>query len=92
MSPIQQQALQTLTSSGAYVNAVGVSRSLTGFRQTPAEEVEASLKAPIHSAAPQDFHWYNTPWEVLMALSARLHRHPLPTWYLTKLAGLKEAP
>lgn len=87
-----QQALQTLTSSGAYVNAVGVSRSLTGFRGTPAEEVEASLKAPKHAAIPEDFHWHDSPWEVLMALSARLHRHPLPTWYLAKLAGVKQAP
>lgn len=73
-------------------NAIGVSRSLTGFRQTPAEEVEASLKVPSHAATPEDFHWHNTPWEVLMAISARLHRHPLPTWYLAKLAGVKEAP
>lgn len=82
-----QQALQTLTSSGAYVNAVGVSRSLTGFRRTPTEEGEASLKAPSHAATPEDFHWHNSPWEVLMALSARLH-----TWYLAKLAGVKQAP
>lgn len=87
-----QQALQTLTNSGAYVNAVGVSRSVPGFRQTPAEEVKASLKIPSHAAAPEDFVWHNTPWEVLMALSARLHRHPLPTWYLAKLAGVKQAP
>lgn len=84
-----QLALQTLTSSGAYVNAVGVSRSLTDFRQTPAEEVEASLKVPSQAAAPEDFLWHNTPWEVLMAISARLHRHPLPTWYLAKLAGVQ---
>jgi len=86
-----QQALQTLTSSGAYMNAIGVSRSVTGFRQTPAEEIEASLKIPSHAAAPEDFVWHNTPWEVLMAISARLHRHPLPTWYLAKLAGVEQA-
>ncbi|MFJ4153962.1 hypothetical protein ACIPZF_04015 [Pseudomonas sp. NPDC089752] len=86
-----QQALQTLTNSGAYVNAVGVSRSVTGFMQTPAEEVEASLKIPTHAAVPEDFAWHDTPWEVLMAISARLHRHPLPTWYLAKLAGIPQA-
>jgi len=85
-----QQALQTLTNSGVYVNAVGVSRSVPSFRQTPAEEVTASLKIPSHAAAPEDFVWHNTPWEVLMALSARLHRHPLPTWYLAKLAGVPQ--
>ncbi|ELS41771.1 hypothetical protein [Pseudomonas syringae] len=86
-----QKALQTLTSSGAYVNAIGVSRSVTDFRQTPAEEVEASLKVPSHAAVPEDFAWHNTPWEVLIAISARLHRHPLPTWYLAKLAGVQNA-
>ncbi|MCU1733858.1 MULTISPECIES: hypothetical protein [unclassified Pseudomonas] len=85
-----QQALQTLTNSGAYVNAVGVSRSVPSFRQTPAEEVKASLKILSHAAAPEDFVWHNTSWEVLMALSARLHRHPLPTWYLAKLAGVQQ--
>lgn len=87
-----QQSVQMLTSSGAYVNTVGVSRSVTGFRQTPAEEVEASLKVPSHAAVPEDFAWHNTPWEVLMAISARLHRHPLPTLYLAKLAGVQQAP
>jgi hypothetical protein len=86
-----QKSLQTLTSSGAYVTAVGVSRSVTGFRQTPAEEVEASLKVPSHAAVPEDFAWHNTPWEMLMAISARLHRHPLPTWYLAKLAAVQNA-
>lgn len=87
-----QKALQTLTGSDAYVNAVGVSRALAGFRQTPAEEIEASVKVPNHAASPEDFDWHNTPWEVLIAISARLHRHPLPTWYLAKLAGVQQAP
>ncbi|ADR62109.1 hypothetical protein HWD96_02480 [Pseudomonas putida] len=86
-----QKALETLTSSDAYVNAVGISRALTGFRQTPDEEIEASLKVPSHAASPEDFAWHNTPWEVLMAISARLHRHPLPTWYLAKLARVQQA-
>jgi hypothetical protein len=64
--------------------------SVPSFRQTPAEEVKASLKIPSHAAAPEDFVWHNTSWEVLMALSARLHRHPLPTWYLAKLAGVQQ--
>lgn len=87
-----QKALQTLTSSGDYVNTVGVSRGLAGFRQTTAEEVEASVKVPSQAASPEDFDWHNTPWEVLMAISARLHRHPMPTWYLAKLARVHQAP
>ncbi|WP_414156215.1 hypothetical protein [Pseudomonas sp. BNK-30] len=86
-----QKALETLTSSDAYVNGVGISRALTDFRQTPGEEIEASLKVPSHAASSEDFAWHNTPWEVLMAISARLHRHPLPTWYLAKLARVQQA-
>lgn len=86
-----QKALETLTSSDTYVNAVGISRALTDFRQTPSEEIEACLKLPSHAASPKDFAWHNTPWEVLMAISARLHRHPLPTWYLAKLARVQQA-
>jgi len=86
-----QKALQTLTGSDAYVNAIGISRALTGFRQTPADEVEASVKVPSQAASPEDFAWHNTDWEVLIAISARLHRHPLPTWYVAKLAKVDPA-
>ena len=82
------KALQTLTGSDACVNAIGISRALAGFRKTPAHEVEASVTVPSHAASPADFAWHNTPWEVLIAISARLHRHPLPTWYVAKLAGV----
>ncbi|MND49200.1 hypothetical protein D3C80_401390 [compost metagenome] len=85
-------ALQTLTGSDAYVNAIGVSRALTGFRHTPTDEVDASVKVPSHAASPEDFAWHNTAWEVLIAISARLHRHPLPTWYLAKIASAQQAP
>lgn len=84
-----QATLQTLTGSDSYVNNVGVSRAIAGFRGSPAEEIEASVNVPPHSAQPEDFAWHSTPWEVLIALSARLHRHPLPTWYLAKLAGVQ---
>ncbi|OSS19182.1 hypothetical protein BV336_04757 [Pseudomonas syringae pv. actinidiae] len=86
-----QKALQTLTGSDAYVNAIGISRSLTGFRQTPVDEVEASVKVPSQAASPEDFAWHNTAWEVLIAISARLHRHPLPTWYVAKLVKVPPA-
>lgn len=81
-----QKKLQTLTGSDDYMNAIGISRALIGFRQTPADEVEASVKVPSQAASPEDFAWHNTTWEVLIAISARLHRHPLPTWYVAKLA------
>ncbi|RJX81161.1 hypothetical protein [Pseudomonas sp. LS-2] len=86
-----QRALETLVCSDAYVNGVGISRGLSGFQPSPAEELEASLKVPEKAALPEDFAWHGTPWEVLIALSARLHRHPVPTWYLAKLAGLQRS-
>lgn len=78
-----QIGLQTLTGSDSFVNAVGVSRAISEFRKTPGQEIEASVKLPSHSASPEDFEWHNTPWEVLIAISARMHRHPLPTWYFS---------
>jgi hypothetical protein len=87
-----QKALETLICSDTYVNSVGISRSLSGFQQSPAEEMEVSLKVPKQAASPEDFAWHGTPWEVLIAISARLHRHPVPTWYLAKLAGVQKSP
>ncbi|PIB53757.1 hypothetical protein [Pseudomonas sp. 2822-17] len=87
-----QKALETLICSDTYVNTVGISRSLSGFQQSPAEEMEVSLKVPKQAASPEDFAWHGTPWEVLIAISARLHRHPVPTWYLAKLAGVQKSP
>ena len=86
-----KKALQMLTSSNVYVNTIGISRALTGFRPTPDDEVEASVRVPSQAASPEDFAWHNTTWEVLIAISARLHRHPLPTWYVAKLAKLHPA-
>lgn len=72
--------LQTLTGSRTALNTVGVSRAISGFRKTPNQEVIASLHLPEHGAAPNEFEWNNTTWDMLVAISARMHRHPLPTW------------
>ena len=77
-----QLGLQTLTGSRETVISVGVSRAILGFRKTPEEEVKASLNLLKQGASPEEFEWHDTPWEVLVAISARMHRHPLPTWYL----------
>ncbi len=61
---------------------VGISRVLQGFRETAALEVQASMELPDGASPMEAFRWVDTNWEVLVALSARLHRHPLPTWYL----------
>jgi len=79
-------SLETLTGSRRAVPEVGVSRAIAGVRATTAEEAEASLKPFKEAAHPADFMWHGTPWMILVALSARIHRHPVPTWFLAEYA------
>jgi hypothetical protein len=79
-----ESSLETLTSSRQHVQNVGVSRALAGLRATAAEEAEASVRPFKGAASPEDFKWYGTPWRMLLVLSARLHRHPVPTWFLAE--------
>jgi hypothetical protein len=81
-----ESSLETLTGSRRHVQDVGVSRALAGVRATAAEEAEASVRPFKGAAAPEDFKWHRTPWRMLMALSARIHRHPVPTWFLAEYA------
>ncbi|MFL9880588.1 hypothetical protein PQR63_19485 [Herbaspirillum rhizosphaerae] len=76
-----QVALETLTASTQSVQDVGISRAIAKLYPSAAEERDSSLKVVKDAALPTDFKWHKN-WEVLVALSARLHRHPLPTWYL----------
>jgi hypothetical protein len=78
--------LETLTGSRRPVQEVGVSRAIAGVRATASEEAEASLKPFKGAADPTDFKWHRTPWMILVALSARIHRHPVPTWFLAEYA------
>lgn len=78
--------LEILTGTGRSVSDVGVSRALAGLRNTALEEADAARKNLPGAAVPSDFKWHGTPWSVLVALSARLHRHPLPTWFLAEYA------
>ncbi|MDP2111471.1 MAG: hypothetical protein Q8N48_14190 [Thiobacillus sp.] len=79
-------SLETLTGSRQSVQEVGVSRAIAGVRATVSEEAEASLKPFKGAADPKDFKWHGTPWMILAALSARVHRHPVPTWFLAEYA------
>lgn len=79
--------LETLTGSNHSVQDVGVSRAISRIRATAAEEVEASLKA-VNDTEPTAFKWHGTPWTILVAVSSRIHRHPLPTWFLAEQAHL----
>ena len=74
--------IESFTGSKRNLTQISVSRVLDGFLQDAGTEVQASLRIPANAGEPTDLKWYGKPWEVLTALSARLHRHPLPTWYL----------
>jgi hypothetical protein len=77
-------SLETLAATGISIQEAGVSRAISGIRATAEDEVDASLKQCSESTAPSAFNWHGTPWTVLVALSARLYRHPVPTWFLAE--------
>ncbi|WCE03852.1 hypothetical protein [Pseudoxanthomonas sp. JBR18] len=74
--------IERFTGANRSLNEISVSRVVDGFQQDAAAEVQASLRIPANAGEPAGLKWSGNPWEVLTALSARLHRHPLPTWYL----------
>lgn len=76
-------ALETLTGSLMAVQSVGISKALSGIRLSAKEEAEASIKNVENTPSASDFRW-SAQWQVLIALSARLHRHPLPTWLIAE--------
>ncbi|WP_446027589.1 hypothetical protein [Lelliottia amnigena] len=76
-------SLETLSGSLQGIQSVGISRALSGLRLSTREETEASIKTFDDMASPSDFKWSGR-WQVLIALSARLHRHPLPTWFIAE--------
>lgn len=73
--------LETLSGSSQGIYSVGISKALSGLRPSAREEGEASIKIFDGAAASSDFRWYGN-WQILIALSARLYRHPLPTWFI----------
>lgn len=79
-------SLETLSGTREIIQNIGVSKAISDIKLTAREEAEASLKQMSGAAAPSDFKWHETPWQVLIALPARLHRHPLPTWFINEYA------
>jgi hypothetical protein len=79
-------ALETYTGGQVPLRAVGVSRLLARLGASAVDEQQASLTPPEGAHGPEAFRWHDTPWAVLVALSARLHRHPVPTWFLARAA------
>lgn len=76
--------IETFTGLGRGLDAISVSRVLAGFEGDTSAELQASLRIPEGAVNPEQLKWHAEPWAVLTALSARLHRHPLPTWYLAR--------
>lgn len=74
--------IETFTGSDRGLDAISVSRVLASFGADTRAELQASMRIPEGAAEPTRLAWHAKPWTVLTALSARLHRHPLPTWYL----------
>lgn len=79
---------ETFPGSGQALTSIGISKAIRHLQDMPEEELAASLKAPPGAAAPEEFKWANTPFEVLAAVSARFYRHPLPIWYAARHAAL----
>jgi hypothetical protein len=86
--------LETFAGAKRNLGDVSVSRALAEIRATAPIEVEASLSIPEGASKRDDFVWCGSPLEVLVALSARLHRHPLPTWFILHCASgaLRDVP
>lgn len=79
-------SLETLTALHQHIQDAGVSRALSAIKESASEELAASLNLCKGAADPTEFKWHATPWVILVALSARLHRHPVPTWFLANYA------
>lgn len=62
----------------------GVSRALRGLAANCAAEAVAAIDRPANAAAPSDINCVAQSQEVVLAISARVFRHPLPTLYLER--------
>lgn len=76
--------LETFTGSSLHLTGIGISKALAGLEKMPLLEVQASVKTVAGAAEHDQFKWANTTFELLAAVSARFHRHPVPSFYLAK--------
>ncbi|MBS0598829.1 MAG: hypothetical protein JSR92_16260 [Proteobacteria bacterium] len=60
----------------------GVSRGLRSIEATCSAEATAAASIPVGAAVPADIACVQHGQTALLAVSARVFRHPLPTWYL----------
>ncbi len=82
--------IERFTGSNLRINEISASRVVDGFQPDAATETQASLRVPASAGEPVNLKWHGQRWEVLIAVSARLHRHPLPTWYLASSVARAE--
>ena len=60
----------------------GVSRALPGIEASCAAEAAAAVNLPARAAIPGDISCMAQNQAAVLAVSARVFRHPLPTWFL----------
>ncbi len=70
----------------------GVSRGLRTLEATCAAEAAAAVALPLGAAGPFDVTCMERDQAVVLALSARVFRHPLPTWFLEQFRRPLEPP
>lgn len=70
----------------------GVSRGLLALEATCAAEATAGVELPPGAAAPGEVACVRQNQSVVLAISARVFRHPLPTWLLEQFRRPPESP
>ncbi|MCW8174278.1 hypothetical protein [Verminephrobacter aporrectodeae] len=76
--------LEVLAADKQSVQSLGISRALSELKPSCAEEASASIHLPQGAASANEFRCMQLGHEALIAISARLFRHPLPTWYIER--------
>ncbi|MGO4606029.1 hypothetical protein AB4142_06810 [Variovorax sp. 2RAF20] len=76
--------LEVLAADEQPVQRLGISRALSELKSSCAEEASASMHLPNGAAPAADFKCMQLGHDELIAISARLYRHPLPTWYIER--------
>lgn len=77
-------ALETLAETKESIQRSGISRALSELKTSCADEASASVNLPQGATSAVDFRCTQLGCDVLIAISARLYRHPLPTWYIER--------
>lgn len=66
------------------IQRLGISRALSELKPSCAEEATASMNLPQGASPAAEFKCVQFGHDELIAISSRLYRHPLPTWYIER--------